>query len=173
MEALASAVTPDSSRSPPATPPAVFTKTASSNAPPPVLGNRMRMGDRWKTSTIWVPFPEPLTTSLPEPSARCKSPSDGFPARHSGEPSALKSMARSDGNVASNIGLPPTLQVDPKGQFAPFQRTIVLVEQVAKQVSRDGAARPVCAIEAVACGAAAHRAHLRRNQNPANPSGLL
>src|SRR5262249_17230751 len=42
----ANAVPARRSRSPPATPPVVLMRTASSTGAPPTLGNRMRMGDR-------------------------------------------------------------------------------------------------------------------------------
>src|SRR5512146_286123 len=83
MEAWASAVTRYSRRSAPAIPPAVFMRTASCTAPPLVLGNMMRMGDVWKTSTMRVPVSEPLTTIRPDPFARWRSLSDQLPADNS------------------------------------------------------------------------------------------
>ena len=37
----------------------------------------MRMGDRWKTSSMRVPRADPLTTRRLQPSDRCRSSSDG------------------------------------------------------------------------------------------------
>ena len=103
MEAFASAVTAISSRSPPAIPPAAFTRTASCMAPRISRGNMMRMEERSKTSLMRVPFSEPLNTIRPEPSAPCIFLPDRFHGGSSGESWGLGSPMKSDGEAASNI----------------------------------------------------------------------
>src|SRR5215468_913638 len=77
---------------------------------------------------IRAPFSELLTTIRHEPSARCRSLSEGFPARAFDEPEELKSSVRSGGDVTSNIGF-HQLRVAPcKNDSPSFQTTIVLVE---------------------------------------------
>src|SRR5215831_4014851 len=104
MEAPGSAATEHSSRSPPAMPPAVLIRTASSMALYPVLGNMTRIGDCSKTSSMRVPFSEPLSTILQQPSARCRSLSDGWFEHTSPEQHGPASLVTSRDDIACNIG---------------------------------------------------------------------
>src|SRR5262249_46191925 len=98
-----SAVTVHLSLSPPATPPPVLIRTASSTARPPVLGNMMRVGVPSKTSSIRVPFSEPLRTIRPYPSARCRPVLDAGFGHASSEQHRPASLG-SSGVIACNIG---------------------------------------------------------------------
>lgn len=104
IEAPGRAVTHNSSRSPPATPPAVLIRTASSTARCPVLGNMTRIGERSKMSSMRVPLSDPSSVIRAHPSARCKSRSEGRSLLTSGALDELNPSVRSQGDITSNIG---------------------------------------------------------------------
>src|ERR1700751_866865 len=64
----------------------------------------MRIGDRSKTSSIRVPFPEPLSTIRPHPSARCRPLSPVCFVLDSARERPNRSVT-SDGDITWNLGL--------------------------------------------------------------------